>query len=385
MNLSAMLQTIEPQLARRLFEKAKQYHNVIDLTLGDPDFDTPDNVRKAGCEAIMAGKTKYTANAGIMELREAISDDIYNRLGVRYDPKTEIVCTIGAMGALYLATLCTLNPGDEMIILAPHWPNYTNMVKMCYATPLYVNIYGKENIAKLDANIRSVITEKTKAIILNTPSNPTGQLLEEEHLKVIAAIAKEYNLTVFADEVYHSIIFHNKEHKSIIQLPDMKDNTILIDSLSKRYSMTGWRVGFAAADASIVDYMVQLNEDVAACVPMFAQYAAIEALHNGNEAAAEMTEKFHQRCKFLTDKLGEIDKLRCPETKGTFYLMVDISATGLSSEEFAYGLLEKEQVAVVPGNAFHACGEGYIRIACTLDIPILETAAEKIKHYVDNL
>lgn len=384
MHLSSMLDTIEPQLARTLFERAKKYSNVIDLTLGDPDFHTPDNVKEAGIAAIRAGKTKYTANAGIIELREAIADDIEKRLGVRYDPKTEIICTIGAMGALYLAALCTLNPGDEMIILAPHWPNYTNMVRMCCAVPKYVNSYGEENLAHLEENIRAQITDKTKAIILNTPSNPTGQILAWEHLNIIAEIAKEFDLSVFADEVYHTILFGGREHRSITQIEGMKERTILVDSLSKRYSMTGWRVGFAAAPAEIVDYMVQLNEDVAACVPMFCQYGAVEALKNGDAAAAQMRDGFYRRCSFLTEELNKIDGIRCAETAGTFYLFADIRGTGLSSMDFALELLDKEQVAVVPGHAFNECGEGFIRIACTLDVPILAEAAERIRRFAES-
>jgi len=385
MILSSMLDSIEPQLARELFERAKQYEHVIDLTLGDPDFHTPEAVKQAGIDAILAGKTKYTANAGIPALREAIAADIEKRLGVRYDPKTEIICTIGAMGALYLATVCTLNPGDEMIILAPHWPNYTNMVKMCHAVPKYVNSYGEENLAKLNENIRGQITDKTRAIILNTPSNPTGQILREEHLLVIAEIAKEYNLTVFADEVYHTILFGGAKHHSITQIDGMKERTVLIDSLSKRFSMTGWRVGFAAAPADIVNYMTQLNEHTAACVPMFCQYAAIEALQNGDDAAKQMCAGFERRCRTMTAALNRIPGIRCAETAGTFYLFADIRGTGLSSMDFALQLLEREQVAVVPGHAFNACGEGYIRIACTVDVPILEEAAEKIRHFAENL
>ena len=382
MHLSNMLESIEPQLARRLFDKAKAYSNVIDLTLGDPDFPTPENIKAAAVEALAADKTKYTANAGILELRQAISKDIEKRLGVSYDPNTEIICTIGAMGALYLATVCSLNPGDEMIVLAPHWPNYNNMVKMCHAVPVHVNIYGRENLANMRQNILAAITPRTKALILNTPCNPTGQILEWEHLQVIADIAKEYDLTVFSDEVYHTILFEG-EHRSIIQIEGMKERTILIESLSKRYSMTGWRVGFATAPARIIDYMVQLNEDVAACVPMFCQYGAVEAIQNGDEAAAQMCEGFRRRCEYMTGALNSMKGIRCENSKGTFYLFVDIRETGMTSEEFAYGLLEKEQVAVVPGNAVDACGEGYIRIACTVDVPVLEQAAARIRRFVE--
>jgi len=385
MHLSSMLNTIEPQLARTLFERAKQYTGVIDLTLGDPDFHTPDHVKQAGIDAIRAGKTKYTANAGIPELREAIADDIEKRLGVRYDPNTEIVCTIGAMGALYLATICTLSPGDEMIILAPHWPNYTNMVRMCGGVTKYVNSYGGENLAHLDENIRAEITPRTKALILNTPSNPTGQILGWDHLNVIAEIAKEYDLTVFADEVYHTILFGKVRHRSIVEIPGMKERTVLVDSLSKRYSMTGWRVGFAAAPAEIVQYMIQLNEDVAACVPMFCQYGAVQALRNGDADAARMRDGFYERCRFMTDALNEIPGIRCAETAGTFYLFADIRETGLSSMDFALRLLDSQQVAVVPGNAFNVQGEGYIRIACTVDVPVLAEAAARIRKFAESL
>lgn len=385
MHLSRMLETIEPQLARKLFDKAKSYDNVIDLTLGDPDYPTPENVKAAGIKAVQENKTKYTANAGILELRWAISEDIKKRLGVEYDPTTEIICTIGAMGALYLATVCTMDPGDEMIVLAPHWPNYNNMVKMCHAVPVHVNIYGEENLKNLGQNIEKAITPRTKALILNTPSNPTGQILEWEHLCVIAELAKKYDLTVFSDEVYHTILFPGYQHRSIVEIQGMKERTILIESLSKRYSMTGWRVGFAAAPAGIIDYMVQLNEDVAACVPMFCQYGAVEALRNGDAAAAQMAEGFYRRCSFMTDALNGIKGVHCQPSKGTFYLFVDIRQTGMTSEEFAYTLLEREQVAVVPGHAFHQSGEGYIRIACTVDVPVLEEAARRIKRFVEGI
>lgn len=382
MKLSGMLDSIEPQLARRLYDKAKTYNNVIDLTLGDPDFSTPPAICAAGCQAILSGKTKYTANAGLLELRAAISEDIERRLGIKYDPETEIICTIGAMGALYLATICSLDPDDEMIVLAPHWPNYTNMIKMCYGKPVYIDSYGEKHLSKLSENLENSVTAKTKAIILNTPSNPTGQILSGESLQIISEFAKKYDLTVFSDEVYHTIIFDEMKHESILQFDGMKERTVLIDSLSKRFSMTGWRVGFAAAPREMINYMVQLNEDVAACVPMFVQHAAVEALKNGREAEKAICNGFYERCRYMTKRLNDIPGITCKETNGTFYLFVDISKTGLTSEQFAFGLLEHEQVAVVPGNAFNIHGEGYIRIACTVDIEKLSEAADRILRYV---
>jgi aminotransferase len=385
MHLTEMLQTIEPQMARRLFDKAKQYHNVIDLTLGDPDYPTPQNVKDAAIAAMQAGRTKYTANAGILPLRQAIARDVQKRLGVCYDPNTEIICTIGAMGALYLATVCTIGPEDEMIVLAPHWPNYNNMVKMCHGKPVHVSVYGKENLENLAENLEKAASPKTKALILNTPCNPTGQMLEWEQLQIIADFAKRHDITVFSDEVYHTILFDGRKHRSIVEIEGMKERTVLIESLSKRFSMTGWRVGFACAPASIIDYMVQLNEDVAACVPEFCQYGAIEALENGDEAAKAMNEGFRSRCRFMAEKLNSIPGIRCNETAGTFYLFVDIRALGMKSMDFCYELLDKQQVAVVPGNAFHESGEGFIRIACTVDIPVLEAAAERIRAFIEKL
>ena len=385
MHLSSMLGGIEPQLARKLFDKAKQYNNVIDLTLGDPDYATPQNVKDAAIAAMQAGRTKYTANAGILPLRETIAKDVQKRLGVCYDPKTEIICTIGAMGALYLATVCTMAPGDEMIVLAPHWPNYNNMVKMCHAKPVHVNVYGAENIANLAENLEKAVSPKTKALILNTPCNPTGQILEWEQLQIIADFAKRHDLMVFSDEVYHTILFEGRQHRSIVEIEGMKERTVLIESLSKRFSMTGWRVGFACAPADLIDYMVQLNEDVAACVPEFCQYGAIEALENGDESAKAMNEGFYKRSRFMTDALNTIPGITCAESAGTFYLFVDISKLGMSSMDFCYKLLDEVQVAVVPGNAFHESGEGFIRIACTVDIPVLEEAADRIRKFVEKL
>lgn len=383
MFISNTVKDNEPQLVRRIYDKSKEYENVVDLTLGDPDIATPEIVKKATLEALQNNKTKYTANAGIPELREAISRDVKKRTGVDYS-LDEISVTAGAMGALYLSSVSILNPKDEMIILAPHWPNYTNMVKMCGAVPRYVNFLGEENLKNLEANIEKTITNKTRAIIINSPSNPTGVVLPYEKLLKIAQIVKKYNLYVITDEVYRTIVFDGS-FRSILEIPDMKERTILVDSLSKRFSMTGYRVGFVCAPEEIATAVATLQENVNSCACQFAQYGSLEALKNSETLEKEICKTFESRCNAMVAELQKSRRLVVDNAQSTFYLFIDIKKTGLSSEEFAYRLLDKKHIAVVPGNAFNTAGEGYIRIACTLSEEKLVTAAKAIVEFADNL
>jgi aminotransferase len=382
MFISNVVKENEPQLVRRIYDKSKEYENVVDLTLGDPDIPTPQMVKDAANKALAENKTKYTANAGILELREAISKDIRKRTGVGYTTD-EIAVTAGAMGALYLSAVSILNPGDEMIILEPHWPNYTNMVKMCGAVPKYVNYLGKENLKNLTQNIEKAITARTRAIIINSPSNPTGIVLPFEQLEKIAEIVKKYNLWVFTDEVYHTIVFDGS-FRSILEIPNMKERTILVDSLSKRFSMTGFRVGFVCAPKEIAVAVATLEENVNSCACMFAQYASACALKNSEILEKEICETFRSRCSAMTTELKKSKNLVVNDATSTFYLFIDIKKTGLTSEDFAYKLLDKKHIAVVPGNAFNKAGEGYIRIACTLSEEKLVAAAKEIVDFADN-
>ena len=383
MFISNTVKENEPQLVRRIYDKAKEYENVVDLTLGDPDIPTPQTVKDAAAKALSENKTKYTANAGITELREAISDDVFKRCGIRYS-SDEIAVTAGAMGALYLSAVSILDPDDEMIILQPHWPNYTNMVKMCGAVPKYVNYLGNDNMNDLSRNIIESISDKTRAIIINSPSNPTGVVLPPQKLKEISDIAKRYNLWVITDEVYRTIVFDG-DCRSILEIPDMKERTILVDSLSKRFSMTGFRVGFVCAPKEIATAVATLEENVNSCACMFAQYASVCALKNSEVLEREICAVFKSRCTAMTAELQKSKKLVVHDAKATFYLFIDITKTGLSSEEFAYRLLDEKHIAVVPGNAFNKAGEGYIRIACTLSEEKLIDAARKIVDFADNI
>ena len=373
----------EPQLVRKLYDRSKSYKEVIDLTLGDPDIPTPDAVKAAAYKAIDQNKTKYTANAGLTELRRAISDDVFKRTGIRYSVD-EIAVTAGAMGALYLTAVSILNPGDEMIILEPHWPNYTNMVKMCGGVPKYVSFIGDENMKTLSANIEKAVSDKTRAIIINSPSNPTGVILLPDTLSEIAAIAEKYDLYVLTDEVYRTIVFDGS-FKSILELPRMKERTLLIDSLSKRFSMTGFRVGFVCGPESIAKAVATLQENVNSCACMFAQLASKEALEHSKALEKEICEIFKERCFAMTAELKKSKKLRLSDPVSTFYLFIDIKETGLSSEEFCYRLLDEKHIAVVPGNAFNKAGEGYIRIACTVEKEKLVAAAKEIVAFADGL
>ena len=383
MFVSNVVKENEPQLVRRIYDKSKEYENVVDLTLGDPDIPTPQTVKDATATALFENKTKYTANAGIPALREAISRDVEKRTGVTYSID-EISVTAGAMGALYLSSASILNPGDEIVILEPHWPNYTNMVKMCGAFPQYVNYLGEENLKNLTVNIENAITDKTRAIIINSPSNPAGVLLAFEKLEEIARIAKNHDLWVITDEVYHTIVF-NGGFRSILEIPDMKERTILVDSLSKRFSMTGFRVGFVCAPKEIATAVATLQENVNSCACMFAQYASLTALENSAALEKEICETFRKRCSAMTAELKKSKNLVVGDATATFYLFIDITKTGLSSEEFAYRILDEKHIAIVPGNAFNKAGEGYIRIACTLSEEKLIAAAKEIVAFADSL
>ena len=380
---SIVVKENEPQLVRKIYDKSKEYKDVVDLTLGDPDIPTPEAVKNAATDALYQNKTKYTANAGILELRQAISHDVWKRTGLRYT-ENEIAVTAGAMGALYLTSVCILNPADEVIILEPHWPNYTNMVKMCHATPRYVSFMGEGALDALAENIEKTINEKTKAIIINSPSNPTGLVLPFENVVQIAQLAKKYDLYVITDEVYRTIVFDGS-FRSILELPDMKQRTILVDSLSKRFSMTGFRVGFVCAPEQIARAVATMQENVNSCACMFAQYASKTALEQSDVLEQQICETFRQRCTAMTEELQKSDKLVLGAPASTFYLFINIEKTGLGSEEFAYRLLEEKHIAVVPGNAFNRAGEGYIRIACTLSTEKLVAAAKQIVAFVDSL
>lgn len=385
MRISNMAQRIQPSLTRKLFDMAKKYDNVVDFTLGDPDYETPDYVKQAACDAIWAGKTKYAANAGIIELRETISEHIARETGIKYDPLTEIQITVGAMEGLFLTLCCLVNPGDEVIIPAPYWVNYKHMTEILNGKPVLVDAYEEDGFVVRPEAIAKAVTDKTVAIIINSPNNPTGAVYDRETLEEISKLAVEKDITIIWDECYKSILYDGAKFVSILDFPGMKEHAVVINSCSKRFSMTGWRVGYLAGPAELVTNMPKLQENIAACVTVPSQYAAMKALSGDDTVPDQMRAGFESRRNVLIEGINSIDKLSVRSPKGTFYAMVNIKKTGMKSEEFAYALLEKEQVAVVPGITYGDACEGYIRIAFTMNEDRIIEGIGRIRRFIESL
>lgn len=384
--LSRISQQIKPSLTRKLFNMAKEYDDVIDFTLGDPDVSTPLPIKEAGCKAIMEGKTKYSQNAGLLELREAISRRYADKEQLYYKADGEIIVTVGAMEGLYLALLAILNDGDEVIIPAPYYVNYKQMVELCHGTSVIVNSTGTDKLRCDVKAIAEAVTSRTKAIILNTPCNPTGRVIPQEDILQIAETAKANDLIVITDEVYKCLTYGSGlQVASIAALPEMKERTIMVNSLSKEFCMTGWRVGYVLAPENIISIMTKFQENIVACAPLPSQYAAIEAFRPGTDYSSEMASVFRKRRDILMEELKRTDKIACNAPEATFYAMIDISRTGLKSEEFAYALLKAVQVAVVPGIAYGDMCDDYVRLAFTVNENKIREGVRSIIKFVENL
>lgn len=380
--LAKMADCIKPSLTRTLFNMAKAYDDVIDFTLGDPDVPTHQNIKDAGCRAIQESKTRYSQNAGLLDLRKVISEYYIRKEGFAYDPVTEVMVTVGAMEGLYLALLSITNPGDEFIIPAPYYVNYGQMVQMCGGVPVIVDKPAEEPLTFRVEDIEAAITPRTKAIILNTPSNPSGKLIPWHKIEKIAELAKKHDLYVFSDEVYKCLIYGDTPFKSIVSIEGMRERTILTNSLSKEFCMTGWRIGYVLANKDIVANMTKLQENICACAPLPSQYAAIEALSSKEDYSASMKTIFAERRDALVSGINSIPGLSCTPPDATFYLMVDISKTGLNSFEFACKLLEAVHVAVVPGVTYGQSCDTHIRIAFTLSVDRINQGVARIAEFM---
>lgn len=383
--ISNVANSIEPSLIRSLFNKAKAMEDVVDFTLGDPDVQPHQAIKDAACEAIQDGKTRYSQNAGLLELRETISDYYVRTEGYYYNPKAEVLVSVGAMEGLYLAFLAILNEGDEVIIPAPYYVNYVQMVQMCHAVPVIVDKPADEPLSFNVEDIEKAITKKTKVIIINTPSNPSGKLIPDHKIRAIADLAKKYDLTVISDEVYKKLIYGDKAFKSIVGIEGMRERTVLINSLSKEFCMTGYRLGYVLAPEELIAAMTKLQENVAACAPLPSQYAGIEALSGKEDYSKNMVEVFTERRDILFEGLKNIPLIKCLLPEATFYMMVDISQTGMKSIEFAHTLLEKAHVAVVPAIAYGKSCDNYIRIAFTIDKEFIQEGIRRIANFIHGL
>lgn len=385
--LSRVATSIEPSLTRQLFNEAKKYNDVIDFTLGDPDVQTPEEIKLAGCEAIMAGKTRYSQNAGLLELRQIISRYCEKKEHLSYNPQTEIIVSVGAMEAVFLALSSMLNDGDEVVFPAPYYVNYKQMVEICHGVPVIVSDENaSEDLSCSIESIKKAITPKTKLIILNTPNNPSGKVFPWEFIEGVADIAKENDLYVITDEVYKCLVYDNaKRPKSIATLPDMKERTLYINSLSKEFCMTGWRIGYALGAPEIISAMTKLQENVAACAPLPSQYAAMEALRLDKDYSADMATIFAKRRDVLVEEVQKSTKLKPIIPEATFYMMINIRETGMKSVDFAYSLLKHAHVAVVPGVTYGKICDDYIRIAFTLEEDTIREGVRRIVKYADSL
>lgn len=383
--VSEVSKTVQPSLTRALFNMAKEYSDVIDFTLGDPDVQPHQAIKDAGCAAIQEGKTRYSQNAGLLPLRETIADYYKRTEGFEYNPNSEVIVTVGAMEGLYLALLALLNPGDEVIIPAPYYVNYVQMVNLCHAKAVVVDNPDAEELSFNIEDVERAITEKTKAIIINTPSNPSGRIISQEKIQALAELAKKYDLVVISDEVYKCLIYDQASFKSIVAIEGMRERTVLINSLSKEFCMTGWRIGYVLAPEELIATMTKLQENVVACAPLPSQYAAIEALSGKENYSENMVKIFTSRRNTLVQGIQALPLLRCTAPQATFYLMVDISATGFTSYDFAVALLKAQQVAVVPGVAYGKSCDKYIRIAFTLEEDKIKEGVRRIGEFIKSL
>ena len=368
---------------RAMFDRANQMTDVISLGIGEPDMPTPKLVCEACKEALDKGITHYTPNAGMLSFRRAIAEKTYLK-HLHYDPDTEIIITNGGMGALSLLFLVLLNEGDEILIQDPQWLNYVAQVSFCNGTAVRVPTDLEHNFEMQPEDIEKRITPRTKALMINTPNNPTGSVMARETMKKIAELAVKHDLLVISDDVYNTLLYADAEAPCIASFPGMRNRTVIVNSFSKSYAMTGWRIGFVAAPAEIVDRMTKCQENFNACANAPGQYAAAAALDHP-ELCEELRQIFESRRTILLDGLSKIRGIRCNQPNGAFYVFADIRSFGLSSAEFCSRLLEGQKVVCIPGSAFGECGEGFIRIAYTCSNEDLRTALSRIERFCATL
>ncbi|WP_144460082.1 pyridoxal phosphate-dependent aminotransferase [Siminovitchia fortis] len=380
-SLSNVAKNYPASAIRRMFELANQYEDIIKLTVGEPNFETPDHIKIAAKNGIDRNLTHYVSNAGTDELRQAVAKKYTVEFGTEYT-SDQVMVAFGGMEAIMLALVATINPGDEVIIADPSYPNYLGQVFMLGGKAVPVPVY-EENAFKLKAeDVEKAITSKTKAIILNSPSNPLGAVLDEKDIKELAEVVLKHNLIVISDEVYEKIIYDDKVHFSIAQIPEVKDNVLIINSLSKTYAMTGWRVGFVIGNEKIISVMPKVQEGMASCVPPFIQKAAVEAINGSQLIVKEMLVHYKRRREILITGLNEIPGFSCINTEGSFYAFPNIKEFKKPSEDFAIELLTEAGVAVTPGSAFGSMGEGYLRFSFANSDENLIEAVRRIREHV---
>jgi aminotransferase len=375
--LSSKTGAIRPSGIRKFFDIVSTMKDAIALGVGEPDFDTPWPIREEGIYSLERGRTFYTSNSGLFELKAEIARYLERRFGVPYDPNSEITVTVGGSEGIDLALRAMLNPGDEVIIPEPSYVSYVPCVSLAGGKPVIIDLKNENKFKLTEEELASHITDKTKVLILSYPNNPTGAIMTKEDLEPIAELAKKHDLYIISDEIYSELTYTEEPHFSIASLPGMQERTIVINGFSKAYAMTGWRLGYALAPKDIAKLMVKIHQFCIMCAPTTSQYAAIEALKNGDKDIANMRKSYDERRRYLLKRLSDIG-MPAFEPQGAFYIFPSIQGFGMSSDEFATKLLESQKLAVVPGNAFGNSGEGFIRISYAYSIDQLREALDRI-------
>ena len=378
--LSEKVKEIKPSGIRKFFDIVSDMPDAISLGVGEPDFETPWHIREEGIYSLEKGRTHYTSNAGLKELKQEIAAYLHRKFQLTYHPQNEILVTVGGSEAIDVAMRAMLNPGDEVLIPQPSYVAYLPCTTLADGVPVIINLQEKNEFKLTPEELEAAITPKTKILVLPFPNNPTGSVMNREELEKIAKVIIEHDLWVVSDEIY-SELSYQEPHVSIASLPGMAERTIVINGFSKSYAMTGWRLGYAAGPERVISQMTKIHQFCIMCAPTTSQFAAVEALRNGDEDVAHMKEVYNQRRRYLMHAMREMN-LDCFEPFGAFYIFPNISRFGMTSDEFATKLLMKEQVAVVPGTAFGDCGEGFVRISYAYSLETLKKAMERIRRFI---
>ena len=381
--LSDKVIKMKPSGIRKFFDIVSEMPDAISLGVGEPDFDTPWNIREEGIYSLEKGRTFYTSNAGLMELRQEICKYMDRRFRLSYNPKDEVLITVGGSEGIDVALRAMLNPGDEVIIPEPCFVSYVPCVELADGIPVTISLKNENQFRLTKEELEAAITERTKILMLSFPNNPTGAVMEREDLEAIAEVVIKNDLYVISDEIYAELTY-NSGHVSIASLPGMRERTIVINGFSKSFAMTGWRLGFALGPAMIMEQMTKIHQFAIMCAPTTSQYAAVAALRDCDKDVVRMREAYDQRRKYLMDAFQEMG-LSCFEPYGAFYIFPCIKEFGLSSEEFATRLLHSKKVAVVPGDAFGECGEGFLRISYAYSLEELKVAIGRLREFIDEL
>ena len=381
--LAEKVKEMKPSGIRRFFSLAAEKKDVISLSVGEPDFKTPEAAREAAIKLIAEGNTKYTANSGTKELREAISKYL-TKFDLHYDAETEMIITVGGSEAIDATIRALVNPGDEVIVVEPCFVCYAPMVELCHGKAVHLATKMENGFSLTAKELKAAITDKTKLLILPFPSNPTGGIMTREQLEAIAEVLRGTDIMVLSDEIYGELTYGGKQHVSIASIEGMRERTLVVNGFSKAYAMTGWRLGYVCGPKEILEQLYKIHQYGIMCAPTISQAAALVALEECDDSVVEMREEYDRRRRMVVDRLNAMG-LTTFEPEGAFYVFPNITASGLSSEEFCMQLLEKKSVAIVPGNAFGEAGEGHARISYSYSVEHLNTALDRIEEFLKEL